>query len=207
MEPCFESLSYDIFGITWNSHLPFELNCGARLEAVTLQGTVEFVAANYPSIFGSSEADRRFLDEAQTPAKTRFLRMSDRFVFRDGARAVGLLVGHPLDWSTYYWRSVAILPDYQGRGLLAAAASQTDNVMRSSGITRLEAEVAPNNHRQLRLLSRLGYFVIGSMNSERWGSVLRLTKYLVPEAQERFVTQFCRNGSGASITPNQKRMP
>jgi RimJ/RimL family protein N-acetyltransferase len=188
-----ESLSSQLFGIDWAAHLPFELAGGVRLEVASVEEMVAFVAAHYAAIFGTNTTDRRFLVEASTPAKARFLRMSDRFVFRDRERVVGVLVGQPLDWSSYYWRTVAFVPDFQGRGLLAAALEHTDAVMREAGVARVEGEAAPNNHRQVRLLMRLGYCVTGSCNSERWGTVLRLTKYLRPEAEDCFMTQFCRD--------------
>lgn len=187
------SLSSDLFGIDWAAQLPFELTGGIRLEHAPMPQMLEFVAAHYAAIFDSDAADRRFLVEAQSPAKMRFFEMSDRFVFRDGEKVVGLLVGNPLDWSTYYWRSIAFLPEFQGRGLLAAALARTDAVMREAGVARLEGEAAPNNQRQLRLLLRLGYVVTGTINSERWGTVLRLTKYLRREAEERFASVFCRD--------------
>jgi RimJ/RimL family protein N-acetyltransferase len=187
------SLSSDLFGIDWATQLPFELTGGIRVELAAMQPTIEFAAAHYAAIFGSDASDRRFLVEALSPAKMRFLELSDRFMFRDGERAIGLLLGNPLDWSTYYWRSIAFLPEFQGRGLLAAALARTDAAMREAGVARLEGEAAPNNQRQLRLLSRLGYVVTGTINSERWGTLLRLTKYLRPEAEERFATQFCRD--------------
>lgn len=197
-----ESLSFKLFGIDWAAHLPFELSEDVRLEWATVAQTAAFAGAHYAAIFGARAADQRFLLEDSTPAKARFLRISDRFVFRDGVRTVGLLVGQPLDWSTYYWRTVAFLPEFQGRGLLAAALRRTDDVMRAAGIARVDGEAAPNNHRQMRLLLRLGYCVTGTINSERWGTVLRFTKYLRPEAEERFMTQFCRDTFRPDDNPN-----
>jgi hypothetical protein len=191
--PHCESLSREIFGIDWDAHLPLDLEGGIQLELATLDEALAFAATHYAAIFGSSASDHRFFAEAHTPARERFLRMSDRFVFREGSRVVGLLIGQPTDWSTYYWRSVALLPERQGRGLLAAALARTDAVMRESGVVRIEGETAPNNYRQLRLLLRLGYCVTGSVNSERWGTMLRLTKYLEPSAEQCFTNQFCRD--------------
>lgn len=188
-----DCLSRTLFGIDWAAHLPLELDGGVKLELASVDQVLEFVAAHYAGIFGIGAADRRFFIEEQTPAKTRFLEMSDRFVFREDGRAIGVLVGNPLDWSTYYWRTVAFLPTCQGRGLLAAALARTDAVMRDAGVTRIEGDTAPNNQRQLRLLLRLGYCVTATINSERWGTVLRLTKYLRADAEEHFTTQFCRD--------------
>lgn len=207
-EPRFGSLSHDIFDLDWRAHLPLDLSGSVQLDIATFEESIAFMGAHYASIFGARPDDHRFFSEAQTAAKTRFLRRSDRFAFREGPQMVGLLVGHPVDWSTYYWRSVAFLPEHQGRGLLAAALDHTDVVLRDAGIVRVEGEAAPNNYRQVRLLLRLGYCVTGSINSERWGTMLRLTKYLAPEAEHYFRAQFCRDSYGTDTarpvaTPNR----
>ena len=192
------SLTSSLFELDWEDHVPVELVPGVHLATATVEDTLEFTRAHYASIFGMVGSDQRFFSEAPTPAKERFLSMSDRFAFREGSRVIGLLVGHPVDWSTYYWRSVCFLPEHQGRGLLAAALERTDPVMRRAGIVRVEGEAAPTNYRQVRLLHRLGYCVTGTVNSERWGNVLRLTKYLQPEAAACFATQFCQGPTAPS---------
>lgn len=191
------SFSRQIYGIDWSEHFPATIAEGVRLEPASLPEALAFTSAHYARIFGEHAADGRFFVDPSTPARRRFLEASDRFVFREDGAIIGLLLGNPVDWSTYYWRSVAFLPEHQGRGLLAAALERTDAVMREAGILRVEGEAAPVNYRQVRLLLRLGYCVTGSANSERWGTLLRFTKYLCAEAEERFVLQFCRDTSPA----------
>lgn len=188
-----EPSSRRILGIDWRDHLPFTLAGGVEVHLATLDEALAFTRAHYADIFGSNVTDTRFLTETSSPAKLRFLAEADRFVFRDGGEAIGLLVGHPTDWSTYYWRTVAFLPEYQGRGLLAAVLERTDRVMCEAGVARVEGEAAPTNYRQIRLLARLGYCVTGTVNSERWGTMLRLTKFLATDAEQAFVMQFCRD--------------
>ncbi|HEY8428818.1 MAG TPA: GNAT family N-acetyltransferase [Sandaracinaceae bacterium] len=169
------------------------LSSGVRVQLASLDEALAFTARHYARIFGSDPADDRFYAEALTPAKLRFLAVSDRFSFWENEEPIGLLMGNPIDWSTYYWRTVAFLPEHQGRGLLAAVLEHTDRVMRDAGIVRVEGETSPNNYRQMRLLLRLGYQVTGSVNSERWGTLLRLTKYLDEAAEEKFARQFCKD--------------
>lgn len=196
------SLSRRILAVTWEVHAPFQLHDGVIMEPVTLDEALAFTRDHYARIFGATSGDTRFLSEPMTAAKERFLAESDRFAFRDGGAMIGLLVGNPVDWSTYYWRSVAFLPEHQGRGLLAAALEHTDAILRDAGVVRVEGEAAPINYRQVRLLMRLGYCVTGSTNSERWGAMLRLTKFLRPEAEEHFANQFCRDTFLARPSPN-----
>lgn len=193
-----------IYGICWSDHFPVRLECGVDVEIASIEEATAFMAAHYADIFGSDPEDRRFFADPGSPARARFLAGSDRLAFREGGEVIGLLVGNPVDWSTYYWRSVAFLPEHQGRGLLAAALERTDRIMRDAGVVRVEGEAAPINYKQVRLLLRLGYCVTGSSNSDRWGTMLRLTKFLDPSAEERFITQFCRDTSLASCATDRR---
>jgi GNAT superfamily N-acetyltransferase len=187
-----QPLSQQLWGLDWGEALPWTLDGGVRFERADLDSILAFVRAHYDAIFATDSKDDGFLPDPLTPAKTRFLALSDRFVFREGGRTIGVLVGQPADWSTYYWRTVAFLPAHQGRGLLAAALERTDAVMREAGVERVEGDAAPVNYRQVRLLHRLGYCVTGSVNSERWGTLLRLTKFLAPRGRATFASRFCR---------------
>lgn len=185
-------LSKQLWDLDWTERSPWSLGGNVWMEVATMDRWREFVTMHYASIFAVDPTDERFLPDPMTPAKARFLEMADRFIFSRGGRAIGVLAGHPIDWSTYYWRTVAFVPEYQGRGLLAAVLSRTDPILRDVGVQRVEGETAPTNHRQVRLLHRLGYCVTGSVNSERWGTLLRLTKFLAPEGRSMFTSRFCR---------------
>lgn len=187
------SFSVQVWSLEWEAHVPFSLGRGIVVERATLADAFAFVEESYSAVFGATPKDASFLEEGLTPAKRRFFERSDRFLFRDGERPIGLLMGQPQDWSTYYWRTVAFLPEYQGRGLLAAALERLDSALASAGVLRVEGDTAPNNYRQLRLLLRLGYCVSGSANSERWGALLRLVKFLSPEGREAFGARFCKD--------------
>lgn len=184
------TLSQLIWGLDWASLPPIVLDDGVRMAAASIEASLEFMGDHYGAIFGDG-ADR-FVTEPLTAAKRAFLERSDAFLFWHDGTPVGLLIGNPVDWSTYYWRTVAFLPAYRGRGLLAAALEETDRRLAAHGVARVEGETAPNNYAQLRLLLRLGYVVTGSTESDRFGSMLRLTKFLTPGPRETFERQFCR---------------
>ncbi len=188
-----EALSHRLWALDWTALLPWTLEDGVELQCGSVEDVLEFVRESYSAIFVTDPDDDRFLRERPSAAKERFLEVSDRFVFRERGRVIGVLVGNPVDWSTYYWRTVAFLPEHQGRGLLAAALERTDEVMRAAGIERVEGNAAPANYRQVRLLLRLGYCITGHENSERWGAMLRLTRFLREEGEHVFFEQFCKD--------------
>lgn len=146
------------------------------------------MARHYPSIF-ASEPDR-FLAEAMTEAKRRFLAEADVFLFRKAGADVGICIAHPSDWSTYYVRSMALLPEIRDHGLAQQWSDFLSTHLRAAGVQRMEAETAPTNVPMQRLFLGTGWVPTGSVNSERWGVMLRYTLFLQQDAQRAFERQF-----------------
>jgi ribosomal protein S18 acetylase RimI-like enzyme len=185
-----ESLSKRWLGLDWGEHLPWEL-CGLSVELADMAEVMPFVEERYPELFGLRPDDDRFLPDPMRLAKWRFFEESDVFVFRDGGDIVGLQIAHPTDWSSYYIRSLALLPAYRNRGLIAELTREMCAVLATFGVERVEGETAPPNVPCLISQSRLGYMPTGTLNSDRWGAMIRMTKYLREDAADVFRDQFC----------------
>jgi len=202
--------SRQLWSLDWTTLCPQPLNLtGSELaisfDLASSDDVENFVVTHYPAIFRVAHSATRLLPESNGPAKRAFLELSDRFAFRCGGATVGVLVGNPIDWSSYYWRTVAFVPRLQGRGVLAAAMALTEPLLAAAGVERIEGDVAPTNTHQLRALQRLGYTITGHATSERWGVLLRLTKFLHPIGAKTFAAAFCRGPAADSrdcIKPN-----
>lgn len=182
------SLSQRLWGLDWRAHLPFVVD-EFTVECVGFDEALPFIETHYAAIFGEQQA--RFLGDPFTGAKRRFCDEMDVLAFRTSGETVGLLIGHPQDWSTYYMRSVAVLPAYRRRHLLTRVVQWTEGPLRAAGVERIEGDCSPANVAMTRMLSGLGYITTGTTNSERWGTMLRLSRFLRDEAEEVFARQFC----------------
>ncbi len=202
------TLSFRLWALDWGRHLPESVD-GIVVDVGSYSRDVEpFIAEHYPSIFEDPFVEQRFLAEKMTDAKRRFLREMDPFVFRDCGRVVGVVLGHPLDWSTYYWRSIAILNEYRGRGLLTSFMGQCNSVLRGESVGRLEIECSPANIPMMNVLLKLGYVVTSTSPSDRWGVLVRWTKFLNAEANGVFLRQYCVvPGQGAPPRHKEGRTP
>lgn len=186
------TMSHRILGLDWDTILPLVVS-GLTVRAGSFErDAVPFVRASYEALFGGAAEAGRFLSDPETEAKRRFGAEMDTLCLCDGTRTVGLLIGHPLDWSTYYWRSVALLPEYRSRHALAQLMELTYEPLARVGIERVEGECSPTNAPMMRTLVKLGFVVTSTANSERWGATVRFTKFLREEAEEVFGRQFCR---------------
>ena len=177
-------------GLCWGDHLPWDVG-GVRIELATIEDALPFIRDAYPTIFRTEAGDDRFLADPMTESKLAFYRESDVFLIKDGTAQVGLQIGHPTDWSSYYVRSVALLPDYRRRGIVPELTTRMVDVLAHAGIQRIEGDIPPANVANMLAQTRLGYVATGVLNHDRWGSTVRLTRHISTDSSDVFRQQFC----------------
>lgn len=184
-------MSLRYWDLDWRKHLPWKLDGGVTVEHAPFDDVWPFIRDRYGEIFETDTGRFGFLDEPMTEAKWRFCRECDVARFRDGDRTVGVTIFHPSDWSSYYLRSAAFLPEYQGVGVGRAWMEGCLPVLARHGVVRVESDVAPSNFANVRLMTRLGFNITATYNSERWGALVRFTKFLQDDAETVFLDKFC----------------
>jgi len=182
-----QALSWRLWSLDWQ--LPWHFDTGS-VEAATLDEALPFIKEHYPSIFGHKDLDGRFLPNAMTEAKRRFFAEMDYFMFRVEGQAAGVAMGHPSDWTSYYVRSAAVLPAFRERGLISHYEAGLVAPLRAAGVERLEAECSPANIPMVKSFASQGWICTGSATTERWGVLLRHTKFLTDEARATFMRQY-----------------
>lgn len=201
------TLSQRYWGLEWSSVLPWQFD-DITVESATFDEAMPFIKEHYARIFGGGAGEARFLASPMTAAKHRFCAETDIFLFRAPGRIVGLFMAHPSDWSTYYIRSVAVLPEFRERRLLTRFMEHSYAPLARAGVERVEAECSPGNTPVMRVLVGQGFFVTSTANSERWGATVRFTKFLAEEAETVFVRQFnsvTRKKKELTVTPHLER--
>lgn len=186
------SLSQMLWGLDWRERLPLTVTeDGVSLHASTFEESMPFVQAHYAEIF-HHDAQSLFASAPSSPHKEHFYRVAgDFFELRDGEETVGLVVGNPVDWSTYYIRSVAVLPNRQGRGIASRCLEVLIGELERAGLERVEIETLPSNAVMLGVLTALSFNVTGTVLTERWGALIRLTRFLSVPCGDIFTRAFC----------------
>lgn len=188
-------LSELLWGIDYRSVFPAQLNDGVIVDVATPDDMLGFVRQHYGTIFGQPE-DSPFWRGDDAGARERYLRHAcDAFLFWDAGEAVGLFVGNPIDWATYYMRSTAFVRQYQGRMLCQRFLSAFCPVLARAGVARIETETAPSNLQAIAALARNRFVASGTVLSERWGALTRFTRHLDPAAEDVYLRQFCTSGA------------
>jgi ribosomal protein S18 acetylase RimI-like enzyme len=189
--PLVTPLSRRLWDIDWGADGVWNIDDDVTVENTRFADALPFIQEHYARIFGADEVGDRFVASPMTPAKRRFCDESDVFVFRSGAQTIGILIGHPTDWSTYYIRTAALLPDYRGRELVPKLLEILAAKLRAVGVERIQAETSPVNVSTMRLFLNVGFRVTATSLSERWGALVHTTWLLSDEADNVFHRQFC----------------
>jgi GNAT superfamily N-acetyltransferase len=182
-------LSLRWLGIDFRALLPWTFR-SLTVEHGTVDELLPFVTNHHANLFGAAD-DQRWRSETLDGNKLRFIEDSDIFLIRAEGRTVGALVGHPSDSSTYYVRSMALLPEYRGRGTYPQLMQHLASVLRAAGVERLEGDTSPANWNSIITCARLGFVATGTLNSDRWGALVRVTWFLNVEAEDVFHNQYC----------------
>jgi ribosomal protein S18 acetylase RimI-like enzyme len=181
-----------LWGVDWAECLPRAVTRdGIELHVSSIELAMLFIAEHYTEIFEQDLASDRFFSEPFEGAKLRYYQASDVFEMKDAGRTVGLLIGAPSDWSTYYIRSMAVLPAFSGRQLPQTVLPFLFGHLSQAGVRRFEAEASPSNFATMLVLTRMHFNVTGMILSERWGALCRLTKFADERAEGVFLEKFC----------------
>jgi GNAT superfamily N-acetyltransferase len=188
-----QQFSEAIWDVDWSAHLPMALSTdGVVVEYSTIERARAFFAQNLAAIVEEDPASTPFLQNGASDAKTRYLqRFGDCFEFKDGDRTAGFMLCTPVDWSTYYIRLTAILPEYHGKKLPQRFLPKLFEVLKDAGVERIETDTSPSNLAVMHIMNRFRFNVTGTILSERWGALVRFTKFLDEESEGVFLRQFC----------------
>ena len=187
----FAPMSQQLWDIEWAKELPFESG-GFRVELSNYTRAKGFIAANYATVFEEDASSSPFATDLSA-AKSRYYQVfGDFFEFFHGDELAGLLVCTPTDWSSYYIRSAAMLPEFQGRRIVQHFyTSVLFPTLQRAGVERVEFDTSPSNMAMMHIATRLRFNNTGTILSERWGAMIHFTKFLATDKEDVFLRQFC----------------
>lgn len=126
----------------------------------------------------------------------------DLVELRNGDDTVGVLIGAPEDWSTYYVRTFAMRRDFQSPAVVRRFVREClFRPLAERNIERICADTSPCNVAMSRLFSELNFLATGSSLSDRWGPLVRYTLFLSNDCEAEFRRKF---GAGAPAASPRK---
>jgi hypothetical protein len=114
----------------------------------------------------------------------------DLIEMRKDDETIGVMIGAPEDWSTYYLRIYAVSPRYQRSILTRRFYECMVEPLLACGVQRVVTDTSPTNASAARRLSEMQFHVTGQQLSDRYGPLIRYTKFLDPAAEAAFVSRY-----------------
>ena len=186
-----QTLSERFWGLDFGKRLPRVLSRdGVQAVRGDLGRVRDFLVQAFPTFteeeLGASPNPR------MAEAKRHYLlTASDLIELQHEGRTVGVIVGAPEDWSSYYVRIFAVLPEYQRPALTRRFAREClFEPLAEHGVERVVAETWPTNIAMSRGFTEMNFHVTGHQLSERWGALVRYTKFLDPARAAAFAGRF-----------------
>jgi RimJ/RimL family protein N-acetyltransferase len=185
--------SESVWNIDWSEHLPCQVTQdGIVVDYSTFERALPFIAAHFATIYEEDPATSSFPQRGMTEAKSRYYRQfADTFEFKDRGETVGFFICTPVDWSTYYLRFIAILKEYQGKKLFQEFLPTLFDILGSAGVERVEADTSPSNLAIVHILNKFKFNVAGTNLTDRWGALIRFTRFLDRASEGIFLRQYC----------------
>jgi ribosomal protein S18 acetylase RimI-like enzyme len=192
-------LSELFWNLDWARYFPVALTeDGIAAVLSSYDAAMPFIRDHYKSLFDENSSSP-FSTTRLTEQKAQYYRLAgDFFEIKHGERTVGLVLGTPVDWSTYYIRSTAVLREFQQRQLASDVLRFLFLRLVEVGVERVDADTSPANLRVIQILTSMGFNVAGTTLSDRWGAQVRLTRFLEARAEDVFARQFCLSRSSAA---------
>jgi len=188
-----KTLSSTLYQILWDKHFPWSLpSSDVIVQHSDYDEVSAFLRANFSRIFGVDPSVPKFFDKDSIESKGRYYEnCADLFAFKHSNIVVATFIGNPVDWSTYYLRHMAILPEFQGFGLYQEFLSYYLGILKSAGVHRVEVDISPLNSPCIHIHAKNGFKVTGQLTTDRWGVTTRYSKFLNPECEDIFFDRFC----------------
>lgn len=202
------SLSATLWGLDLSQGLPRVLSQdGIIATPGDLTRVRTFIAEEFPS-FGE-ESLGATPSETIIDAKRWYLRSAcDAIELRHEGRTIGVLVGAPEDWSSYYVRVCAVLQTYQRPGLVRRFLREClFDLLARHHVERVTADASPANLAVARWFSEMHFHVTGHQLSDRWGPLVRYTKFLDPACEAAFLRRFVGIAAGGATRTRKEEPP
>jgi ribosomal protein S18 acetylase RimI-like enzyme len=190
-----ESMAEVLWQVEWENFNGTEIVPGIRADVVGFEEFVTFLGEAYSRVNHNPQdsfAVSAIIGDKVAHNRRVYYELSgDFFLLRSADATVGWFAATIADWSTYYLRSSGIIPEFQKQGIYKNFIASLLKFLSAYPVERVTAEVSPANLPVIKTLTTNGFNITGVDNTDRWGALVRLTKYLHTSGQETFLRHFC----------------
>ncbi|MEN9825595.1 MAG: hypothetical protein RI953_1340 [Pseudomonadota bacterium] len=184
-------------------YFPHKLSEDCEIIATDKTTMRKFLTANFERVFPKRdstgtpqtmlvpEARAKAIAELQESTGYNALHQ-EHFLFMFKGEPIGWSTGETQDFMTYYMRNSGILPEHQKLGLYSKFLDHFSKYIERIGYERLTSQHKADNSEMLITKLKAGFVITGMDLDERWGALVRLTKFLKPDRESAFGRCFGR---------------
>ncbi len=202
------SLSTKLWGLELCRDLPRVLSSdGIEATRGDLTRVRSFLAEEFP-LFGE-EALGAQPSASIRDAKRWYLHAAcDAIELRHGGHTIGVFIGAPEDWSSYYIRTFAVVQAYQRPALIRRFGREcVFGPLAEHHVERVVADTSPANLAMSRCFTELHFHVTGHQLGDRWGPLVRYTRFLDPACEAAFLKRFAGISAGGDTRTRKEEPP
>lgn len=178
-------------------YFPLKISKSVTCYSVSHDEFFEFVKKEYPKVFKKSptpifnykKGSKTQKDIDSTWEEYQKVH-AEYFIFKDGNKKIGWFAGYLEDFETFYLRNVALLPKWQNKGIYSKFQEALIEYVKKLGYQKISCHEKATNLYMLRLQMKFGFFIVGHENHDRWGNLLRLTKFLNKKREKNYIENF-----------------
>lgn len=184
------SLSEKVFGFCFRKYFPHQIG-NFNLVYGSYEENMGFILQNKDDLYSGNK--NYFIEDFSEKKINYYKNCVDYFTLYDGEKIIGSIIGNMTDWATYYFRFGMIKKEYQRLGLQAAIEEHLTQILIENNISKVEVDVVISNKPQIGTFLKKEYFIVGTFNSEIYGSTIKLCRILNENRENKFKEIFCYN--------------
>lgn len=115
---------------------------------------------------------------------------SEYFIFKLDGKIVGWFMGQLEDFETFYMRNTGIIPKHQNKGIYKAFLPHCLKYLKELGYQRVSSQHSPDNGRMFALKMNHGFIIVGSENHDRWGTLVKMVRFLDENRSKAYLKTF-----------------
>jgi GNAT superfamily N-acetyltransferase len=182
-------------------YFPLKLNDGYEIVVADKKTVREFLNKHFEAVFpkSSNALPTLLINKERESAIEALVKDSgydslhqEHFLFTFKGEPVGWSTGETADFMTYYMRNSGIIPEHQNKKLYSQFLAHFADYIKEIGYERLTSQHKADNSEILITKLKAGFVISGMDFDERWGALVRVTKFLHADRESAFKDCFGR---------------
>ena len=180
-----------------SKYFPLKISSKVTCHATTREEVFTFVNKHFDSVFKDTFKNKVKIKKNSpewfglelTSAEYKKIH-TEYFVFKKEGKIVGWFMGQLEDFETFYMRNTGVIPKHQNNGIYKAFLTHLLKYLKELGYQKVSSQHSPDNARMFSLKMNNGFIIVGTENHDRWGTLVKMVRFLDLKRQKVYLKTF-----------------